>query len=286
MEVEQKEQDQIMFDHNTASTKSPNLEAPFSVSNITPIDPSSTRKRPISSAAETKRRQDTQKTRAGTAASTTRQADLSSIQLEYENLKLAFGLQQFAEEQAKTASPNLCLKVQPKPNPRRYNDRMAATTGTASTTAMDLDTPVLPTIIPKTIDSDDDYVIDTYIRKPANPTPSLQHGLLVIRADEEEIWHAYGDSAEEDQDSDSDSEDSNAEDYYANEYPEDEVDEEDEYGRGAYGVIREEGSDEEWDGEEGFIDNDGELLRRVQRLRVGEYRGVAWTGGEGTHGVA
>lgn len=266
MEADQKERDQMQLD--TATTSFPNLEAQLAVTNNTHPDPPTLRKRPITSATEKKRREATKWTSA-TPAPTTQRADLSSTQLEYENLKLAFGLQHFAEEQAKISSPNSRLKVQPKPSPRRYNDRMA------STSNMDVDAPLIPATIPTSSDDDDDYVIDTYIRKPADPTiptPTLQHGLLVIRAEEEEIWEAYGDSTEEDQESGSDSEDSNAEDYYANEYPEDEVDEEDEFGRGAYGGIREEGSDEEFDwGECGFSDEeDGGVMGAMGRLRVGE----------------
>ncbi|MCJ1248009.1 hypothetical protein MMC30_005224 [Trapelia coarctata] len=266
MDVDRKEQDQTKLDHDSAPTTLSSLEAQFGISNTTHPDPATPRKRPIISAAEKKRREATQETfySAGTAP-TTQQADLSSTQLEYEDLKLAFGLQRFAESQAKTSSPKPRLKVQPKPSPRRYNDRMADTTGIGTTgiMSMDVDAPVTPAIIP---DSDSDYVIDTYIRKPAPASPTLPDGLLVIAPHEQEVWDAYGEDGEEDQGSGSDSEDSNAEDYYANEYPEDEVDEEDEYG----GIREERASDEEWNGEEGFSDEeDGGVLGGMGKLRVG-----------------
>lgn len=112
-------------------------------------------------------------------------------------------------------------------------------------------------------DSDGDYIIDTYIRLPAElfltlaPTPTSGGGAphppstgLLVLSTTSDLDTFYGENADSDSEAYDDAdEDSNAENHPSTDYPEDEVASDDEFGRGAYTYRRGGGAsdEEEWD---------------------------------------
>ena len=263
MELDQKEQGPMKLHHDTATSTLSRHEPQSDTANGNTAhpDPPAPRKRPITTDAEKKWRGENWKTRspalepdtAPLAIELTQQADLASTQRIYESLKLARELQKFTEQQNRTttspARPRIPtsrthLKFQPIPNPRRYKDRMAETAG------MEAEPTIVEPAAPAQIPDDDDYVLETYVRKVnANTEPTAtdySHGIIVIKANESEIWEAFGEDEEEDE-GPSDSEDSNAEDHYANDYPEGEMWRDDAAGRREYRFRNGASDDEEYD---------------------------------------
>ncbi|KAK3676285.1 hypothetical protein LTR78_004036 [Recurvomyces mirabilis] len=119
------------------------------------------------------------------------------------------------------------------------------------------------------VDSDGDYVYDTYILAPPSTESQANGtgadlvgdnvGYLVINDEDQALWEAYIEDEPSDKDWDSDDADSNAEDYYGADYPEDELASDDEYDRGAYGYRRHGASDDEsWDEDTGAFSGDEE----------------------------
>ncbi|KAF5134360.1 hypothetical protein E5D57_004994 [Metarhizium anisopliae] len=121
---------------------------------------------------------------------------------------------------------------------------------------------------------DDDWVIEEYVRIPANSVAldsgPADVGILVLE-DEEESLLFFGSALDEDDELGEDDEDEN-------DYPEDEVDSDDEYGRDAYVYRHGNNSDEEeYDNEyyeeqdemilEGGIDdNDDARMARIKEF--------------------
>lgn len=85
---------------------------------------------------------------------------------------------------------------------------------------------------------DGDYIIDTYIRMPANAVASnineeQNFGLLVLDGDAD-IDEFYKDLVDSDEEDEEEEEDENAENHYSADYPDEEVDSDDEFGRNPY----------------------------------------------------
>ncbi|OAA43078.1 Transcription factor Iwr1 [Metarhizium rileyi] len=95
---------------------------------------------------------------------------------------------------------------------------------------------------------DDEWVIEEYVRIPANSVAldvaPADVGILVLE-DEEESLLFFGSALDDDDEFGEDDEDENAENYYTADYPEDEVDSDDEFGRDAYFYRHGNNSDEE-----------------------------------------
>ena len=117
------------------------------------------------------------------------------------------------------------------------------------------------------VDSEHDYVYDTYVLAPAHEdaTASEGHtdgemgnvGYLVIADEDQSIWETYLEDEESDKEYDTDDADSNAEDFYGADYPEDELASDDEYDRDVHGYrVRGAADDEEWDEDTGAYSDD------------------------------
>ncbi|KAM3081971.1 hypothetical protein ACMFMG_004432 [Clarireedia jacksonii] len=105
------------------------------------------------------------------------------------------------------------------------------------------------------MDTDSEYIIDTYIRLPAEDIQDtgreINFGLLVLDS-QPDIDEFYRDEKEEEEEDEDDvEEDENAENHYSADYPDEEVESDDEFGRNAYAYRTGNASDlEEWDGAE------------------------------------
>ncbi|KID80016.1 uncharacterized protein G6M90_00g013680 [Metarhizium brunneum] len=172
---------------------------------------------------------------------------------------------------------NRPLRFKPKSPAKRFHERHPElappqSSGTSTdTTVSDLSDE----------GDDDDWVIEEYVRIPANSVAldagPADVGILVLE-DEEESLLFFGSSLDEDDELGEDDEDENAENYYTADYPEDEVDSDDEYGRDAYVYRHGNNSDEEeYDNEyyeeqdemilEGGIDdNDDARMARIKEF--------------------
>ncbi|TKA82653.1 hypothetical protein B0A55_00759 [Friedmanniomyces simplex] len=125
------------------------------------------------------------------------------------------------------------------------------------------------------MDSDGDYVYDTYVLAPidgaappdismSNELSDIDIGYLIITDEDQSVWETYIEDEPGDQNCDTDDEDENAEDYYGADYPEDEMASDDEGGRNAYGYRANGASDvEEWDEDTGAYSDDGEFERTM-----------------------
>ncbi|KJK77622.1 hypothetical protein H634G_07361 [Metarhizium anisopliae BRIP 53293] len=139
---------------------------------------------------------------------------------------------------------NRPLRFKPKSPAKRFHERhpelaLPQSSGTSTdTTVSDLSDE----------GDDDDWVIEEYVRIPANSVAldagPADVGILVLE-DEEESLLFFGSALDEDDELGEDDEDENAENYYTADYPEDEVDSDDEYGRDAYLYRHGNNSDEE-----------------------------------------
>ncbi|KAK6582208.1 hypothetical protein PZA11_004616 [Diplocarpon coronariae] len=110
------------------------------------------------------------------------------------------------------------------------------------------------------MDDDSEYIIDTYVRIPAEALKTEESGksigLLVLESqpDIDEFYREEEDSDEEEDDGD---EDENAENHYTADYPDEEVASDDEYNRNAYNYRTRNASDlEEYDEEESMFSDD------------------------------
>ncbi|KAI0165763.1 hypothetical protein GGR57DRAFT_135051 [Xylariaceae sp. FL1272] len=109
-------------------------------------------------------------------------------------------------------------------------------------------------------DSDDDYIIETYVRVPATSmgehVPPQSVGLLVFDQ-EPDIEYFYGADADSEDEWAEDDEDENAENYYTADYPDEEVASDDEFGQNLYAFRNGNASDlEEYD----MVDDDSDRL--------------------------
>ncbi|KAK4190342.1 hypothetical protein QBC35DRAFT_377974 [Podospora australis] len=99
-------------------------------------------------------------------------------------------------------------------------------------------------------DTDDDYVLETYERVPAErlrdqAVPAHRVGLLVFDSEPDMVDFFYGNEDETDDEFPEDEDDENAEDYYANEYPDDDLEWDDEFDQNAYHYMNQNASDNE-----------------------------------------
>ncbi|KAK0127009.1 hypothetical protein ONS96_006569 [Cadophora gregata f. sp. sojae] len=116
------------------------------------------------------------------------------------------------------------------------------------------------------IDDDSEYIIETYVRVPAEAVEvdAVQKnvGLLVLdsQPDIDEFYREDEESDEEEYDED---EDENAENHYTADYPDEEVDSDDEYGHNAYNYRTHNASDlEEFDENDAtFSDDESEATK-------------------------
>ncbi|MCJ1478124.1 hypothetical protein MMC13_006800 [Lambiella insularis] len=222
-------------------------------------------KRPNASAAEQIWRKQTwgrpmQGSRTTNAPHNFADGDTAATERDYEILKLASELQQFAKEQTgedTELQPNLRsrkphAKAQLKP-PRERNAGTGPHISCASELAVAFDQS-------GDQDDSDEWITETYVRSVNSTSPGVPYapgedarkasssfGLLVITEEDEPAWEIYGGDESSDSEEESDGTDSNAEDYYANDYPEDEVNSDDEHGRGAYDYRHAGSDDEEYD---------------------------------------
>ncbi|CAP68899.1 uncharacterized protein PODANS_7_8610 [Podospora anserina S mat+] len=160
---------------------------------------------------------------------------------------------------AKSKSSPAKSRFQPKAPKLRYHERhptenvaqqqrakdQAAPAAAASTSAMDID--MIDT------SDDDDYVIETYERVPAErlrdqAVPAHRIGLLVFDNEPDVADFFYGNDDETDDEFPEDEDDENAENYYAHEYPDEELEWSDEFDHNAYHYAAQNFSEnEEWD---------------------------------------
>ncbi|KAK0248120.1 hypothetical protein LTS09_016703 [Friedmanniomyces endolithicus] len=125
------------------------------------------------------------------------------------------------------------------------------------------------------MDSDGDYVYETYILAPSSGAAGTADismsdaepaniGYLIITEEDQSVWETYIEDEPSDPEYGTDEEDENAEDYYGADYPEDEMASDDEGGRNAYGYRANGGSDgEEWDEDTGAHSDDDEFARSL-----------------------
>ncbi|KAF1732124.1 hypothetical protein CRV24_008317 [Beauveria bassiana] len=161
---------------------------------------------------------------------------------------------------APLASPS---RLRPKAPAQRYHERHpeVPAPGSPAATATDVEGDTNMTDASEEEDGDDDdWVIEEYVRIPANSValdvaPS-DVGFLVLDGEEESLLF-FGSQNDEDEDWDEDEEDENAENHYTADYPEDEVDSEDEFNRNAYYFRNMNASDDEEYDQDDF-DEDGD----------------------------
>ncbi|KAI1816211.1 hypothetical protein GGS20DRAFT_539360 [Poronia punctata] len=160
----------------------------------------------------------------------------------YAMQQIGFNLQKAEEEKHMQDSPSK-LKFKPKPT-KRYAERHP------EEAQQSVDQDMVDAGDEKS-DSDDDYIIDTYIRVPASSmgdhVPPQKVGLLVFD-EEPDIEFFYGGEEESEDEWAEDEEDENAENYYTADYPDEEVDTDDEFDKNAYAFRTRNASDlEEYD---------------------------------------
>ncbi|KAM3563792.1 hypothetical protein MY1884_001052 [Beauveria asiatica] len=185
-------------------------------------------------------------------------ANLHSMEEERKRATVAAAV---AAAGAPPASPS---RFRPKAPAQRYHERhpeVPAPGSPAATTATDVGGDTNMTDASEEEDGDDDdWVIEEYVRIPANSValdvaPS-DVGFLVLDGEEESLLF-FGPQNDEDEDWDEDEEDENAENHYTADYPEDEVDSEDEFNRNAYYFRNMNASDDEEYDQDDF-DEDGD----------------------------
>ncbi|KAK4198165.1 hypothetical protein QBC40DRAFT_95537 [Triangularia verruculosa] len=164
---------------------------------------------------------------------------------------------------AKSKSSPVKSRFQPKAPKLRYHERHPTenvaqqqrakeqAAAAAATSTMDID-------MVDTSD-DDDYVIETYERVPAERlrdqvVPAHRVGLLVFDNEPDAADFFYGNDDETDDEFPEDEDDENAENYYAHEYPDEDLEWDDEFDHNAYQYAAQNFSEnEEWD-ERDFAD--------------------------------
>ncbi|KAM0716529.1 hypothetical protein Q7P37_007974 [Cladosporium fusiforme] len=184
---------------------------------------------------------------------------------------LAQEMHQFAlDELAKTPKPQ--IKTKPKLTPSRSRALHKEHTATVSPSQIDSQNKEDD----DAMDSDSEYVYDTYILAPAPlPTPTAATandatetpkplaipsnvGYLIITEDDEELWENYMHDLGGSDSEPTDEDDENAEDYYGADYPSDELASDDEHDRGAYAYRARRGSNDEQYNLKDGSDNDSD----------------------------
>ncbi|KAJ6784423.1 hypothetical protein PWT90_07060 [Aphanocladium album] len=177
--------------------------------------------------------------------------------------EMGANLQSMEEERKRAAAaaaktPASPSRFKPKAPAKRYHERHPDVPAPGA--AMDTEGDTNMTDASEEEDGDDDdWVIEEYIRIPANSvamdvSPS-DVGFLVLDGEEESLLF-FGPQKDEDEDWDEDEEDENAENHYTADYPEDEVDSEDEFNRNAYYFRNKNASDDEEYDQDEFDDDD------------------------------
>ncbi|PMB69915.1 hypothetical protein BM221_004562 [Beauveria bassiana] len=182
--------------------------------------------------------------------------------------EMGANLQSIEEERKRAAAaaaapPASPSRFRPKAPAQRYHERHpeVPAPGSPAATATDVEGDTNMTDASEEEDGDDDdWVIEEYVRIPANSValdvaPS-DVGFLVLDGEEESLLF-FGSQNDEDEDWDEDEEDENAENHYTADYPEDEVDSEDEFNRNAYYFRNMNASDDEEYDQDDF-DEDGD----------------------------
>ncbi|KAM3464645.1 hypothetical protein NHJ6243_002209 [Beauveria neobassiana] len=180
--------------------------------------------------------------------------------------EMGANLQSIEEERKRAAAaapPASPSRFRPKAPAQRYHERHPEVPPPGSPAAMatDVEGDTNMTDASEEEDGDDDdWVIEEYVRIPANSValdvaPS-DVGFLVLDGEEESLLF-FGPQNDEDEDWDEDEEDENAENHYTADYPEDEVDSEDEFNRNAYYFRNMNASDDEEYDQDDF-DEDGD----------------------------
>jgi hypothetical protein len=177
---------------------------------------------------------------------------------------LAQEMHQFALEQlAKTPKPQ--IKTKPKLPPSRSRALHEKQQPPASPQRSNLESNK-DQDDDTNMDSDSEYVYDTYVlapvpQQPSNhpaaeeeeaptqslPNPTANIGYLIITEADESLWETYMHDLEGSDSEPTDEDDENAEDYYGADYPSDELASDDEFDRGgaAYGYRARRGSNDE-----------------------------------------
>ena len=207
--------------------------------------------------------------------------------------EMGASLQNMEDERQREAKPPASpSRFKPKAPAKRYHERHPEVPAPGST-AMDVEGDTNMTDASEEEDgNDDDWVIEEYIRIPANSvaldvTAPSDVGFLVLDGEEESLLF-FGPQNDDDDDWNEDEEDENgmfnmprafeiyeyriteevwkkltpfvctpAENHYTADYPEDEVDSEDEFNRNAYYFRNRNASDdEEYDQDEFDVDDD------------------------------
>lgn len=137
-----------------------------------------------------------------------------------------------AARKAEAAASLQSSKFKPKAPAKRYAERHPELAAPKADIP-----PAMSTMEDYENHSDDEYVIETYVRVAAESLSKdidpEKVGLLVFD-NEPDVDFFYGEEGDSDDEYPEDDEDENAEDYYAADYPDEEVDSEDEYNRAAY----------------------------------------------------
>jgi len=152
-------------------------------------------------------------------------------------------------------APRKPTKFKPKVPTQRYAERhpeQVVDTGAE----MDID----EVYTDDDMEEDGDYIIDTYIRIPAESLESLEAqknmGLLILDS-QPDIDEFYRDDHSSDEEEEDEEEDENAENHYTADYPDEEVDSADEYGRNAWNYRTRNASDlEEFDEDDAVWSDD------------------------------
>ncbi|KAH7342275.1 hypothetical protein BKA65DRAFT_503824 [Rhexocercosporidium sp. MPI-PUGE-AT-0058] len=116
------------------------------------------------------------------------------------------------------------------------------------------------------MDDDSEYIIDTYVRVPADALDAegsqKNIGLLILDS-QPDIDEFYREDEESDEGEDDEDEDENAENHYTADYPDEEVDSDDEFDRNAYNYRNHNASDlEEFDEDDAtFSDDESEATK-------------------------
>jgi hypothetical protein len=170
-------------------------------------------------------------------------------------------------------TPRKPTKFKPKVPARRYAERHP---DQVVDTAAEMDIDEVYT--DDYMDEDGDYIIDTYIRIPAESLESLEAqknvGLLILDS-QPDIDEFYRDDDASDEEEDGEDEDENAENHYTADYPDEEVDSDDEYGRNAYNYRTHNASDlEEFDENDAVWSDDENEATKYPWMKRDVGRGV------------
>ncbi|KAH8589254.1 hypothetical protein B0O99DRAFT_692659 [Bisporella sp. PMI_857] len=170
----------------------------------------------------------------------------------------AFTLQEIGRSLAQSeAAQAKASRFKPKKPALRYHERHPEKAQLSESLTTHDDNQIMDV----DMDDDSEYVIDTYIRMPANELVTdveANYGLLVLDS-QPDIDEFYNEQAEEDEEEEDIEEDENAENHYSADYPDDEVDSDDEFDRNAHYFYRKDLDGE--DDDAAYSDGGGDDMR-------------------------